>query len=106
MLLDPVANFRSFSQLLMIITGLIGGLVVSQYKWAYFAGGCVAMFFVFYQLIGPGRSSAKAISSQAYNAYFRSALVLSVLWFLYPIAWVSAVLARLLPMPLLISFIA
>lgn len=73
----------------MIITGLIGALVVSDYKWGYYAGGCVAMLFVFYQLIIPGRTSAKAINQAAYDAYFRSALVLSVLWFLYPIAWVS-----------------
>lgn len=85
----------------MIITGLIGGLVVSEYKWAYFTGGCVAMLFVFYQLIGPGRASAKAISAQAYDAYFKSALVLSVLWFLYPIAWVSRLLVRLVTMPVL-----
>lgn len=73
----------------MIITGLIGALVISDYKWGYFTGGCIAMLFVFYQLVVPGRSSARAISQAAYEAYFRSAIILSVLWFLYPIAWVS-----------------
>ncbi|KAK9893679.1 family A G protein-coupled receptor-like protein [Cystobasidium minutum MCA 4210] len=79
--------FTIFMDLLMIITGLIGALVVSDYKWGYFAGGCIAMLVVFYQLIVPGRASAKAISQAAYDSFFRSALVLSVLWFLYPIAW-------------------
>lgn len=73
----------------MIITGLIGSLVISDYKWGYYAGGCVAMLFVFYMLIVPGRSSARAINQAAYDSYFKSALLLSVLWFLYPVAWVS-----------------
>lgn len=30
----------------MIITGLIGALVVSSYKWGFFTFGCAAMLFV------------------------------------------------------------
>lgn len=48
------------------------------------------MIFVAYQLLFPARTAAKGISSTAHSAYFSSALVLSVLWFLYPIAWVSS----------------
>ena len=30
----------------MIVTGLVGSLVQSQYKWGFFVFGCVAMFMV------------------------------------------------------------
>merc|ERR1712113_569018 len=35
---------------IMIITGLVGALVVSRYKWAYFTFGCVALFYIVYVL--------------------------------------------------------
>lgn len=71
----------------MIIGGLIGALVSSSYKWGYFTGGCIAMFYVFWALVFPARANAKAISAEAHTAYVRSAGVLAILWLLYPIAW-------------------
>lgn len=76
-----------FFDLIMIIGGLVGSLVPTSYKWGYFTGACVAEIFITYQLIFPARKSAKGLGTQAYKAYTTSALILSVLWFLYPIAW-------------------
>jgi len=71
----------------MIITGLVGALVHSQYKWGFYVFGCVAMFMVFYTLIFSARKAALAIGEDVHKAYIRSALTLSFLWFLYPVAW-------------------
>lgn len=71
----------------MIIGGLIGALVVSQYKWGYFVGACVAELFITYMLIIPARKSARAMGVEVQKAYTSSAVVLAGLWFLYPICW-------------------
>lgn len=69
----------------MVVAGLIGALVPTRYKWGYFAGGCVALFYVTWALIFPGRANARALGAEAYKAYMSSAVILSFLWFLYPI---------------------
>jgi bacteriorhodopsin len=93
---------------LMIITGLVGSLVVSSYKWGecyrfgknlaknrshkylliksgYFVGGCVAEFYVLYVLFGPARTSASVIGKKYASSLTTSAGILSILWILYPV---------------------
>lgn len=68
---------------------------MSSYKWGYFVGATIAMFWVFWTLIFPARANAKAISAEAHSAYLKSAGVLAILWLLYPVCWGLAVsLAR------------
>ena len=50
-------------------------------------GACVAMLYVFWTLLFPARVNAKALGAQAHRVYTSSALVLAVLWLLYPVAW-------------------
>ncbi|VDB91877.1 unnamed protein product [Peniophora sp. CBMAI 1063] len=76
-----------FFDLVMIITGLIGSLVASAYKWAFFTGGMLALFYIWAVLIGGARTSAHLISPAAGRAFTGSALYLSFIWLLYPIAW-------------------
>lgn len=76
-----------FFDLVMIITGLIGALVQSTYKWGYYTMGCVAMFYVFWVIYGPGLKSAAHLGDDFKKAYLYSSLLLTVLWTLYPIAW-------------------
>jgi len=76
-----------FFDLVMIEAGLIGALVVSVYKWGYFTGACVAMLYVFWTLLFPARTNAKALGNDAYKVYTSSALILAGLWLLYPVAW-------------------
>lgn len=76
-----------FADLVMIITGLIGSLVSSTYKWGLFTIGCFAMFYVFYMLYGPARASSKQLGSELSRTYLVGASILSFLWFLYPICW-------------------
>lgn len=100
--------FTIFMDEVMIVTGLVGALVQSSYKWGYFTLGCVAMLCaylftaerpkartdrshddvdVFWVLVFPARQAAKFIGDDNHSAYVRGALMLSFLWFLYPIAW-------------------
>ena len=37
-----------FMGAVVIITGLVGALVHSDYKWGYFSFGCTALFYVWY----------------------------------------------------------
>lgn len=71
----------------MIITGLVGSLVVSSYKWGYYAMGNAALVYIWWVLIGPARTSAGALGIQYKKAFTTSAAILSFLWLLYPIAW-------------------
>lgn len=76
-----------FFDILMIITGLIGALVPSIYKWGFFAFGCAALVVIWYMLLVPGRASAARLGSDFNKTYLTSTVILSTLWLLYPIAW-------------------
>ncbi|WVR06000.1 hypothetical protein IAU60_003028 [Kwoniella sp. DSM 27419] len=76
-----------YFDLVMIVTGLVGGLVPSSYKWGFYAFGCAALFYIWWVLFGPARASAAALSPQHKKAFVGSAAILSFLWLLYPIAW-------------------
>ena len=65
----------------------MGALVTSRYKWGFYSFGCAAMLFVFWVLVGPARTAARALGPDVVSTYTKSALILGVLWFLYPIAW-------------------
>jgi len=71
----------------MIITGLIGALVQSRYKWAYFVFGCAALLYVVYKLAISGRRRAYALGSDVHQVYLSCGILTLFLWFLYPIAW-------------------
>ncbi|WRT64275.1 uncharacterized protein IL334_001206 [Kwoniella shivajii] len=76
-----------YFDLVMIVTGLVGALVVSSYKWGFYAFGCAALFYIWWVLAGPARSSAGALGPGYKSAFTKSAAILSFLWLLYPIAW-------------------
>lgn len=79
--------YTIFLDEVMIITGLIGALVSSRYKWGYWTIGCVAMFFVFYNIIFVARKSAQAIGSDVHKLFLALSGLTIVLWTLYPLAW-------------------
>ncbi|WWD17753.1 hypothetical protein CI109_102194 [Kwoniella shandongensis] len=76
-----------YFDLVMIVTGLVGGLVPSTYKWGFYAFGCAALFYIWWVLAGPARKSAGVIGADFKTTFTRSAAILSFLWLLYPIAW-------------------
>lgn len=71
----------------MIITGLIGALVASSYKWGYFVFGCFALFYVAYQLAWEARRNANALGPNIGKTFLYCGTLTVFLWFLYPIAW-------------------
>lgn len=72
---------------IMIVTGLIGALVKSSYKWGYFVFGCVAFLFVAWTVVFEGRSQARALGADISKVYTICGVWTISLWFLYPIAW-------------------
>jgi bacteriorhodopsin len=72
---------------IMIVTGLVGALTPSRYKWGFYAFGCAAMFYIFFTLLGPARRSASFLGSDISRCYNSAGLWTLVLWLAYPIAW-------------------
>jgi bacteriorhodopsin len=72
---------------IMVVTGLIGALVKSSYKWGYFVFGCVAFLFVAWTVVFEGRSHARALGADISKVYTLCGVWTIGLWFLYPISW-------------------
>ena len=76
-----------FADWVMIITGLVGSLISSTYKWGFFSFGCTGLFYILYELIIPSRRQAAALGEGPRKAYMSCGILLSFLWILYPVAW-------------------
>lgn len=72
---------------IMIVTGLVGALVASSYKWGYFVFATVALFFIAYNVVIVGRQHAIALGKNIGNTYQLCGVWTISLWFIYPIAW-------------------
>ena len=77
----------AFFDLVMIITGLVGALVESTYKWGFYTFGCVSLVYIWWVLFAPARQSAGVIGPAYKKTFTISAAFLSFIWLLYPIAW-------------------
>ncbi|MCJ1261909.1 ion channel activity [Lobaria immixta] len=71
----------------MIITGLVGALVQSSYKWGYFTFGFVAFLWVGWTITWTARKHAVALGPEISRTYLICGVWTIFLWFLYPIAW-------------------
>ncbi len=86
----------------MIVTGLVGALVKSSYKWGYYGFGCAALFvsirlrvsqmpelilskYIWWVLAGPARTSSGALGPEYKKSFTTSAVILSVVWLGYPV---------------------
>ncbi|KAK3934674.1 protein FDD123-like protein 2 [Diplogelasinospora grovesii] len=76
-----------FADEIMIVCGLVGALIQTTYKWAYWTFGMFALFFVTYMLCWEGRHSAAALGGDVHRTYLTCGVILLFMWFLYPIAW-------------------
>lgn len=72
---------------IMIVTGLVGALVSSSYKWGFYTFGCIAFLFVVYNLVFVARRHALALGPSISRTYNMCGVLTIFLWFLYPIAW-------------------
>lgn len=76
-----------FFALVMVVSGLIGALVHTTYKWGFFAFGCAALLYIWWNMMGPARASSFALGSPFKSAFTISTGWLSFLFLLYPISW-------------------
>lgn len=76
-----------FFDLVMIITGLVGALIPTRYKWAFWTFGTVSLFYIWWVLAGPARTSSRQLGGGFAKSFTISAAMLSVLWLVYPIIW-------------------
>jgi len=83
----PTVLFVILVDEVMIITGLVGALVYSNYKWGYFAFGNAALFYIVYVLVWEARKHANAMGKDVGKAFLICGSLTTVLWILYPIAW-------------------
>lgn len=72
---------------IMIVTGLVGALVYTSYKWGYFAFGCAALLFIGYVLCWEARRHALALGKDIGRVFLTCGSLTTLLWILYPIAW-------------------
>jgi bacteriorhodopsin len=71
----------------MVVTGLVGVLVKSTYKWGYFVFDCVAFFFVAWTIVFDARGQARNLGADINRVYTICGVWIVGLWCLYPIAW-------------------
>ncbi|KAK2073429.1 hypothetical protein P8C59_007714 [Phyllachora maydis] len=71
----------------MIVTGLVGALTPTSFKWGYWAFGMVAFFYVVYTLVWNARRNAAALGGAVAQTYLVCGVLTIFVWFLYPIAW-------------------
>lgn len=71
----------------MIVTGLIGALVKTRYKFGFYVFGCIAMLVIFYELAVTGRKHAKALGADIHRTFLMTGVWTLFIWALYPIAW-------------------
>lgn len=72
---------------IMIVTGLVGALTRTTYKWGFWTFGMAAFFFVVYELLWDARRHANHLGGYPLEAYRTCGVYLVFIWFLYPIAW-------------------
>lgn len=72
---------------IMVVTGLVGALTRTSYKWGYWTFGMVALFFIAYELLWDARRHAVRLGGVPRTSYYTCGMYLMFIWFLYPIAW-------------------
>ena len=83
----PTTLFIILIDEFMIVTGLVGALVKTSYKWGYFVFGCVALGYIVYHLAWEARKHATAMGKDVGRAFLFCGSLTAFLWILYPIAW-------------------
>lgn len=83
----PTVLYTILMDWIMVVTGLVGALVPSTYKWGYFVFAMFALFFIAYNVCYVGLKHAKHIGPNVHRTFLMCGVWTIFLWFLYPIAW-------------------
>ncbi|KZF20459.1 family A G protein-coupled receptor-like protein [Xylona heveae TC161] len=83
----PTLLYTVLMDWIMVISGLIGALVQSTYKWGYYVFGCAALIQIAWTVVFIGRKHAYALGSDVHRTYLICGCWTMFLWLLYPICW-------------------
>jgi len=83
----PTVLYTILVDEIMVVTGLVGALISSSYKWGYFVFAMFALFFIAYNVVYVGVQHAKPLGREVSRTYVICGGWTIFLWFLYPIAW-------------------
>ncbi|KAI1760789.1 bacteriorhodopsin [Hypoxylon sp. FL1150] len=83
----PTILATLFVDEIMIVTGLIGALTQTRFKWGFWTFGVAALLYIAYQLLFSARRHAQRLGGDAKKTYLTCGCYLIFLWFLYPVAW-------------------
>lgn len=75
------------SDVVMIITGLISGANSGFIKWFFFLLSCLAFLVVLYLIWVPLQAAAQTGQSGEASLFFPLAIMLTVLWVIYPVVF-------------------
>lgn len=76
-----------FMSIVLVVSGLVGALVQTRYKWGYYVFGVVALFYIWHVLLRHGPRTTFAAGGAVRSGYRLASGYLSLLLLLYPIAW-------------------
>ncbi|KAH9838298.1 heat shock protein 30 [Rhodofomes roseus] len=79
-----------FMSLVIVVSGLVGALVHSTYKWGYYTFGLVSLFYIWYVLLWHAPASSFAAGGVVRRGYYLAAGYFSFMLITYPIAWACA----------------
>ncbi len=83
----PITAGLLGSQVIMIVTGLVGDLSTGTARWVWYIAGCVALVIVLKLMWDELYVKAKEQGPELMQAYKGSAVFLTVQWLLYPTVW-------------------
>ena len=75
------------ADIIMIVSGLVADLSAEPLRFVWFIFGCVSFVIILYMVWGPLRAIAKSRGTEHHSSFVQLATLLTVLWILYPTAW-------------------
>lgn len=74
-----------FMIIVTVVSGLVGALTPTSYKWGFFVFGVLALFYVVFSILFSGLRSRLLETHK--SLYGRTAVYVVLIWMLYPICW-------------------
>ena len=71
----------------MILTGVLSGAWAGGFKWFWFVVSCIFFLAVLFLIWGPLQTAAQSGVSPEASLFYPLAVMLTVLWFAYPIVF-------------------
>ncbi|KAI0919109.1 hypothetical protein AcW1_003428 [Taiwanofungus camphoratus] len=79
-----------FMGIVLVVSGLVGALVHSTYKWGYYTFGCSALLYIWYVLLWHAPHTTFAAGGVVRRGYYLAACYLAFMLITYPVCWACA----------------